>query len=247
MNMRPSNAQRRAVGYTRVSTEDQKTRPDDDRARITAACVAYGYELLEVIEDVGVSGKVPLAERPNGRRVHELIEARQPYADVLIVTNLDRLTRGPRDGMALVDDLLPNGRRNPVVLVSLDDHIDLGGAVGRFFARLRFLMAGFERELIGERTSNALKHKRATGQVYGAVPYGWDRDGDRLVPNTVEQEHIAFMRHERAEGRNDNQIADALNRLGVPGKRGGRWQANTVFGVLRTADEVGRQDPNRAG
>jgi len=72
----------------------------------------------------------------------------------------------------------------------------------RFFARLRVLLGEFERELLGERSSNALLHKRPTGVVYAATPYGWDRtDRDRLVPN----------------------------------------QANTMFRILRSADEVGRE------
>ncbi len=72
----------------------------------------------------------------------------------------------------------------------------------------------------------------------GAVPYGWDRDGDRLVPNPTEQSVIEYMRRWRAAGVNDNQIAARLNENDMLGKRGGRWQANTVFGVLRTADQM---------
>lgn len=231
----------RAVGYTRVSTEDQKTRPADDRARITAACIAYDYELIEIIEDIDVSGKIPLGERENGKRISELIDAKHnPWADVLVVTNLDRLTRESNDGMQLIHRMLPIGRRNVVRLLSMDDHIDLTTAMGRFFARFRVLLGEFERELIGERTANALKHKRRTGQVYARDPFGWDHDSDgHLVQNEAEQTTLTQMRTWRADGVNDNAIATRLNDAGITGKRGGRWQANTVYRILKNADEIG--------
>jgi site-specific DNA recombinase len=233
----------RAIGYSRVSTADQQTRLRADRRRITAACTAYGYELTEFIEDEDVSGKVPLAERPSGRRVHQMILATRPPADVLIVTSLDRLTRESEDGLALIRKMVPNGRRHPLLLVSLDDHIDLAGANGRFFAKLRVLLGEFERELIGERTSNALQQKRRTGKVYSAPPYGWDIADGELVRNPDEQAVLDLMRAWRAGGMVDNAIAAALNEAGVPGKRGGRWQANLVYRILANADRVGADVP----
>jgi DNA invertase Pin-like site-specific DNA recombinase len=238
--------QLRAVGYTRVSTDEQPTRIEDDTRRITAACQGWDYTLTEVIADVGVSGKVPLADRPNGVRIHDLIEAKgSRSADILVVTALDRLTRESEDGVALIKRMVPNGRRHPLLLVSLDDHIDLAGANGRFFAKLRVLLGEFERELVSERTSNALQHKRRTGRVYSSAPYGWDHEGEgedrRLVPNESEQAVLVDMRAWRTEGVNDHAIAALLNSMGVPGKRGGRgrWQANLVYRILANADRIG--------
>jgi site-specific DNA recombinase len=233
----------RVIGYSRVSTSDQETRLADDEQRIKAACVTWKYELVEFIKDENVSGKVPLSERPNGKRVHEMILATRPPADILIVTNLDRLTRESEDGMALIRKMVPNGRRHPLLLVSLDDHIDLAGALGRFFAKFRVLLGEFERELIGERTSNALRHKRSTGRVYSNAPFGWDKGDGELVRNDAEQDVLADMRAWRAEGVNDNAIAVRLNGEGVPGKRGGRghWQANLVRRILINADMIGSE------
>jgi DNA invertase Pin-like site-specific DNA recombinase len=140
--------------------------------------------------------------------------------------------------MALIKRLIPNGRRHPLLLVSLDDHLDLAGASGRLFAKLRLLFGEYEREPGGERTSHALQHKRSTGQAFSREPFGWDRDGKQLVPNVAEQQVLRDMRAWRAEGVNDNAIAVRLNAAGVKGKRGGKWQANTVWRVL-AASEIG--------
>lgn len=253
MEMHESAAQLRAVGYTRVSTDEQRNRPKDDRERIAALCLAKNYELVDFIQDIDVSSDVPLERRENGRRVHRLIEARQPWADVLIVTSLDRLTREPAEGMALIERLTPGGsRRHYLALVALDQGIDLSGPFGPFIAGQFVLAASLEKTMIRWRTSNALKHKRRSGIAYAATPFGWDRTGDhaacepgkcvcRLVPNEAEQAVIEEMRRWRAEGVNDGTIARRLNERGVVGKRGGKWYATSIYNTLRTAGEVGTE------
>jgi site-specific DNA recombinase len=231
----------RALGYTRTSTDEQLTRPDDDRDRIAAACLAYSYELVDVVVDVDVSGKVPLGDRPQGRRVHDLIEARgrTAEAEVLIVTKLDRLTRNAMDGMELIQRLMPTkGRRHdPLLLLSLDDHVDLAGASGRMSVKLHMVLA--EYELIGERTSNALQHKRRTGQAFSREPYGWTQTADkRLQPVPAEQDVLVRMLRMRDAGRSDNAIAADLNAEGIPTKRNGTWAATTVYRILRHAETM---------
>ena len=53
----------------------------------------------------------------------------------------------------------------------------------------------WEREAIGERTRDALQHKKANGQRVGTVPFGsaLAADGRTLVPNLAEQEMIALI------------------------------------------------------
>lgn len=223
-----------AVGYVRVSTDEQYLSVEDQRARIEAWCVAYGYELIDFYEDVDVSGGVPLKKRPAGAEVDALLRLKKPAVDALIVTSLDRLTRHSGDGLGVVEHLTPKRRRtqSAVNLVSLAEHIDLSTAFGRFAAKLRFQIADFEREIIGERTSNALGHKAKSGKVYGAIPYGWDRDGDELVENGVEQTGLKVMRSLRDAGFSYGAIAKRLNEDRVPTKRGGPWRSMTVYQIL---------------
>lgn len=233
--------QERAIGYVRVSTDEQHVSPEDQRRRIAAWCDAFAHELVAIYADEGVSGSVPLAERPEGQHVAALLEPRRGKpngVDALVVTRLDRLSRG-QDAHGLLEWFTNDrGRRHaPPRLVALDEHLDMSSAFGRMAARLRVDFAIFERELIGERTSAALAHRRAEGRAYGQVPYGWDRDDDTLVPNPDEQAAIVRMRELRDQGHADHAIARALNDEHVPTKRGGRWQANTVYRIL--ARELG--------
>ena len=72
------------------------------------------------------------------------------------------------------------------------------------------------------------------------MPFGFRRDGERLVRHEEEQGVLARMRRLRAKGKSYNAIAGALNGSGVPAKRGGAWHAMSVRSVLFTAPKVGR-------
>jgi DNA invertase Pin-like site-specific DNA recombinase len=90
-----------------------------------------------------------------------------------------------------------------------------------------------ERNLTAERITAALRHQKSQGQVYGPVPYGFDRQGNRLLPNPAEQAVIKQMRRWCQAGRTLAWIADELTRRGIPAKRRGRWNAYGVRYILR--------------
>ena len=63
-----------------------------------------GWEIDARFIDAGVSGSVPLADRPEGKR---LIEAVGP-GDVIITPKLDRMFRSASDALVTLDE--PKGR-----------------------------------------------------------------------------------------------------------------------------------------
>lgn len=61
-----------AIAYVRVSTTEQVSEGvslDAQEERIRAYCTMAGLDLAEVIREEGVSGAVPLSERPAGARL----------------------------------------------------------------------------------------------------------------------------------------------------------------------------------
>jgi DNA invertase Pin-like site-specific DNA recombinase len=118
--------------------------------------------------------------------------------------------------------------------------------MGRFFFAITAAYAEMERRQIGERTANALQHKRRHSRAYAPVPYGFVRPGAttlygkggeaELVRSNFEAEVIGFLKAWRASGYTLRQMAAELNRLGYPTKRGGRmWHAATVGRILERA------------
>ena len=84
-------------------------------------------------------------------------------------------------------------------------------------AQMSAVFAELERALIAQRTSDALAELRSRGQVYGSVPYGFRRDGERLVKHDDEQSVLARMRRLQGQGQElqqDRRCAQQRRRTG---------------------------------
>ena len=228
----------KALGYIRCSTTEQALDGlslEAQRSRITAWCEATGTELVEVIEDAGVSGTKSLTDRPGGARIASLLVTRNPAVETVVIARLDRLGRDAAETLSYLRQFA-NGSLG---LVSVADRIDLGTPQGRAMAQMSAVFAELERALIAQRTADALAELRSQGKVYGAVPYGFHRDDDRLLPDEGEQHVLTRIERLRGRGHSYDRIARSLNGSGVPAKRGGRWHAMSVRSVMLTAVKVG--------
>jgi site-specific DNA recombinase len=199
----------RVVGYARVSTADQRDRGVSLEAqweKIEAYCQLRGFDLVERIEDAGVSGSIALAERRQGRRVAAALKEHD--AAHVVALKLDRLFRDAGDALA---------RTKAWDKAGIALHLcDMGGAavdtsspIGRMMLTMLAGFAEFERALIAERTTIALAHIKARGGRTGSVPYGmrlcdgWqelaaeDPRRKMLHPDLAEQAVIALV-HELA-------------------------------------------------
>src|SRR6267143_5913900 len=86
----PSNA-KAAIGYVRVSTDEQQLGPEAQRAALVRHCKALGLRLVAVHEDLGASGGLDLDKRAGFMAA--LSALRQHRAGVLLVPRRDRLAR----------------------------------------------------------------------------------------------------------------------------------------------------------
>jgi hypothetical protein len=98
----------------------------------------------------------------------------------------------------------------------------------------------FEREMISERTRDALQHMKVQRVRLGHAPYGYehinqldDRGRRLLVPLASEQQVIARMAEAHAAGVGTNGIARQLNAEGIRARRGGDWCRRMVSVVLQ--------------
>jgi DNA invertase Pin-like site-specific DNA recombinase len=196
---RPRKAKKPATttvfGYVRVSTAEQANNGDSigtQRQQITGYAMMKGWQVAEFFADRGVSGSVPLAERPEGQRLLATVAA----GDVIITARLDRAFRSAADALGTLEGLKEQG-------VGLH-MIDLGGDVcGNGISKLVFTIlsavAENERDRIRERIRDVKRHLAMQG-VYGGGkrPFGFDIVEGRLVPNKKEQAAIARMKELRA-------------------------------------------------
>ena len=212
----------KAIGYIRVSTQgqaDEGVSLSAQRAKIEAWCIANDMELAAVFQDAGISGG-SMAGRDG---LHSAMKA-TTKGMALVAYSISRLARSARDMLA-IDETLD---RKGADLVSLTEKIDTTTAAGRMVFKMLAVLADFERDQIAERTKMALAHKKAKGEVYAPVPFGYEAIEGRLVTVKREAKIVGEILAMREAGASFASIADTLNERGIEGKRGGRWFASTV-------------------
>ena len=84
--------------YTRVSTDDQNDA--QQISYIKQYAKRYGYK-VRTYNDFNVSGKIPIKERPDGKRL--INDIKKGKIQGLIVSKWDRITREPRHGYDFID------------------------------------------------------------------------------------------------------------------------------------------------
>jgi putative DNA-invertase from lambdoid prophage Rac len=197
-------------GYVRVSTAEQANNGlslDTQQRQIEGWAAVKGWDVAAVFVEAGVSGSVPLADRPEGQR---LLTTLRP-GDVVITAKLDRMFRSAADALGTLEEIKDQG-------VALH-MIDLGGDVcGNGISKLVFTIlsavAENERDRIRARIRD-VKRDRASQRLFngGKRPFGFDIVGEgknrRLVPNASEQAALARGRALRDAGKTYRDVAEA--------------------------------------
>jgi DNA invertase Pin-like site-specific DNA recombinase len=222
----------KAIGYIRVSTPQQAdfgVSLEAQTEKVRAMAVVQGADLVEVIVDAGESAKS--LNRPGMARLLSLVDS--GAVDTVIIAKLDRLTRSVRD----LAELLERFTRRGVSLVSVAESLDTGTAAGRLVLNIMVSVSQWEREAIGERTRDAMHHKRANGERVGAVPFGFrlGENGKRLDPDPAEQGVVSRIHELRDLGYTLEETAGELNRQGFTTRRGTAWRFQYVAAVLKNA------------
>jgi len=225
-----SSTSPKAVAYIRVSNGVMPGNASDkaQAAKIAAWCKLNGCELVQTFTDLGVSGK-RADNRPNLKKALDLACS---LRGILIVYSLSRLARSTQDTILIAERM----ERAGADLVSVTEKIDTTTAAGRMMFRLLAMLAEFERELIAERTSDALQQKKANNERVGAVPYGFGlaEDGRKLFPIQAEQHVITLIRELREQHLTYRAICQTLNERGIPTKSGGgMWRPKLVMELCK--------------
>ncbi|KAA0572229.1 recombinase family protein [Azospirillum sp. B21] len=231
-------AAQRAIGYVRVSTEEQAESGfgiDVQERAIRAFAESQGYELVDVIADRGVSGASRPMERAGFGRVVALAKERR--ASVLL-WKFDRLARHMIYAVTAVDELRSAG----IQIRSVTEPIDTATPMGEMVFGVLAGMAGMERKAILERTIGGRKAKANEGGFAGgAAPLGYRRDmSGGLEIDDDEAATVRRARELRDTGATLQAIADTLTAEGRRTKRGGRWHPGTVSYLLDNQKYLGR-------
>ena len=195
-------------GYTRVSTTRQaaegESLPEQER-RLGGYAVSQGLALDHLFVERGVSGSVPLAERPEGAA---LLAALKP-GDTIITSKLDRMFRSALDALAILGRL----KEQNICLHMMDLGGDVtGNGVSKLVFTILSAVAEAERDRTRERISDVKRDQHRRGRYLGGkVPFGFrvGTDGG-LEPVAEEQAAIATAAALRSAGNPLRTIQAAL-------------------------------------
>jgi len=199
-------------GYCRVSTTRQSEEGeslDVQRRQIEGYAMMHALELTEVLVEGGVSGSVPVEERPVGGALFSRLQK----GDVVIAAKLDRLFRSALDALKVVESL--KGRGVKLHLLDLGGDI-AGNGLSKLFLTIAAAFAEAERDRIRERISQVKADQKARGRFLGgSIQFGYRLgDGGALVPHDAEQEAIREMAAMKAQGRSLRAIAAEMQAKG---------------------------------
>lgn len=214
-----SSVPKRVVGYIRVSSKKQERDGISlliQWNKLIAYCDVMGLDLIDIRVDAKTAKN--MKNRPGLDEAFAVI--RSGAADAIIVTKLDRLTRSVRD-LADMTELYFSER--PTIhkceLISTSDSIDTRTASGRLVLNVLCSVAQWEREVIVERTCEAMDELK--------------EQGVRLGPARLEGPAIERIRALKAQGCSLRKIASVLSCEGHETKhKKGPWRAESVRKIL---------------
>lgn len=146
------------IGYARISTRDQSLQMQVDALKKEGCDKIY--------QEVASGAKT-------ARAVLDDLMTNIREGDTLIVWKLDRLVRGLRHFVQIMDEL----RTKNIGFVSLTEQIDTTSALGTFIFHMIASLAELERSLTIERVKTGLAAARARGRL-GGRPEGLLQGGE---------------------------------------------------------------------
>ena len=214
-----SEGKLRVAIYARVSGEEQTIgRNIEAQVAELKDSIPASHRLMGIYMDDGVSGSVPLSDRPEGSRL--MLDAAAGRFDQVLATRLDRVSRNNLDLRQLADSLASMG-----IKLAAQGMVYGPDPMGRLLLSQLGSIAEFERDLIKERTISGKRYKARTMGRWpgGTIPYGYGYEkgepGAEGTWQVVENEADVIRRIFQmcvAENLGASAIADRLTNEGTP-------------------------------
>ena len=147
----------KAIGYTRVSTEEQAKEGlslENQKEKIKAFAFAKDWSLIDVVEEKGKSAKN--LKRPGIQRI--IAGCKKQELDVVVIYKLDRLTRSTRDLGYLVQDVFEaNGIAFASIMEVVTQEDEPKNATQELVEDMLAIVTSFSARLYGQRSQQFKK------------------------------------------------------------------------------------------
>jgi site-specific DNA recombinase len=222
----------RAIIYTRFSPRRNAGESEScevQQAYCEQYCAAKGYTIKAIIHDPDISGADEYREN-----LWKAID-RLERGDVLLVFKRDRLARN----VYLSEQINRAVTHKGGTIEAVSGDIEGDGPEQIMIRQVLASIAEYERKLIGQRTSYAMRRHQTTGRRMSRhPPYGWSIDPDdpaKMIPNSRELTAIERIQELHEEHTPTASIVRILNLEHPEWARSGKWNYKTVQKILDRA------------
>ncbi len=221
----------RAVGYVRVSTEEQVDGHslDAQRREIQRYAEQHGLTLVGIYADEGVSAHTDRIEK-RPQLCALLDDASRHSFDAVIVHTIDRWARNIRVQTEALQRL---GGAN-VGFVSITENIDFSTPSGKLMLTM---IGGFSEFFSDQLAVHVLKSQRQRAEIglpIGPIPFGYVATGSGAPP-VIDEEEGQVVREAfaaRAAGQSNGAIAAMLNTHGFRTKNRHLFTAHALKDIF---------------
>lgn len=217
----------KAFGYVRVSGKGQLDGDGFGRQKdaIQAYARSVGFEIVEFVEERGVSGTTEGADRQAWADLIARI-ALEGSTTTILVERLDRIARD----LLVQEHIIADLRKRGITLISAAEpdlcHDDPSRKLLR---QIMGAIAEYDKSMIVAKTRAARERIRRSGKpCEGAKPYGHSSKPDEA--KTIQRMHAL-----RGSGASLITICTQLQAEGISARRGGTWSPMTVARILKRA------------
>jgi site-specific DNA recombinase len=226
--------------WIRVSTDMQKesNSPQHHEERAKAYCAIKGWEITEIYNLSGVSGK-SVSDHPECQRMLKDIERK--HIEALVFSKLDRLARSVKQLLHFSEFF----EANQADLVSLSESIDTSSSSGKMLFTILSAFAEFERQTIADRVAKSVEIRSKLGKSLGGqAPFGYRWVQKELQINEDEAPIRRLMYELFVEHKRKGTVCRILNERGYRTRNGSKFTATTLERLLIDTVAIGKRRVN---
>lgn len=226
----------RVAAYARVSTgsDEQLLSLETQKEHYESFIKEHpDWEYAGLYYDEGISGTK--VEKRDGL-LKLLQDCEDGKIDRVITKSISRFSRNTTNTLEMVRNLSKLG----ISILFEKENIDTEHMSSELMLSILSSIAESESRSISENSKWAVKHRFEEGTfIISYPPYGYANVEGKMVIVPDEAEIVKQIFGWALSGKGSHIIASTLNERGIASKRGARWHASTVQGILRNEKYTG--------
>ena len=176
--------------------------------------------------DEGITG-TKKEKRPELLRM--IADCESGKIDFIVTKSISRFSRNTTDCLELVRKLLDLN----IPIYFEKENLNTGSMESELFLSILSSIAQGESVSISENSKWSVQKRFLNGTYkISSPPYGFRWDGQRMEIVPEQAEIVKWIFAQVLSGKGTQAIADELNDIRIPSKKGGQWTSTTICGLI---------------